>query len=391
MKKKITILLLATCLLAASDLLAQCSSLYTTPEFPVATHPSDGHTQSWGCNLFTPTQFGTAPATLTGLQIYVDNSFGPTTYASQTIYMRHTATSSYASAAYPGVAGFTQCFTGTYSFPMSGLYTVNFNVANFSYDGVSNVEILFENRSNVYRANEPWFRRTPSYGAGVYRSRWNGNFGFGGFPGSGSDGSAVRLTYTLSLTATGGGGCGAILPMNLLRFAGEYRGEDVYLEWQSSGEDTEGTYTVQRSTDGAHFTTVVTRDFDFPLHESHEYSVTDHFPAQEQTFYRIARTDANGFTEYSQLILLRKIRAGENQIMAWPNPSPDKVTVELPYAATEGDDWMLVSADGRIMQKGFCPALQSRMIVSLAELCPGMYDVVVRCGGQVWSHKVVKQ
>jgi hypothetical protein len=226
------LLLLLTASLVASG---QCSSLYTTPEFPVATHPSDMHTQSWGCNLFTPTQFGTAPATLTGIQIYVDNSFGPTTYASQTVWMRHTAVSTYPSAVYPTTAGFTQCFSGTYSFPMSGLYTVNFNVSNFSYDGVQNVEILFENRSGTYRVNEPWFRRTPTYGAGVYRSKWNGNFGFGGFPGTASDGSAVRLTYTLSLTANGGGGCGSILPVQLVRFVGEYRGNEAHLEWESTG------------------------------------------------------------------------------------------------------------------------------------------------------------
>lgn len=75
MSRKLKSLLLLWGILALSwgafaGLLAQCSSLYTTPEFPIATHPSDQHTQSWGANIFTPTQFGTTPANITGIQIY---------------------------------------------------------------------------------------------------------------------------------------------------------------------------------------------------------------------------------------------------------------------------------------------------------------------------------
>ena len=98
---------------------AQCSSLFTTPEFPIATHPADGHTQSWATNTFLQTQMGPA-ASFTGMQIYVDNSFGPTTYTNQQIWLRHTGTSTYVNANYPTTTGFTQCFAGHLQFPHVG-------------------------------------------------------------------------------------------------------------------------------------------------------------------------------------------------------------------------------------------------------------------------------
>lgn len=289
-RKLKSLLLVLLCIGVGHSLWAQCSSLYTTPEFPVATHPSDQHTQSWGTNIFTPTQFGTAATNITGIQIYVDNSFGATTYGTQTVYMRHTAVSSYPNANYPTTAGFTQVFSGTYSFPMSGLYTIPFNVAAFPYNGTSNVEILFENRSNVYRVNEPWFRRTQTYGAGVYRSKWNGNFGFGGFPGTGSDGSAVRLTYTLSLTAVGGIGCGAILPVALRYLGAEPTDGGIAIQWEVASGATATRIQVERSGDGSTFA---------PLVEAQGDRALDPAPLPGMNYYRLRMLDQDGIESLS--------------------------------------------------------------------------------------------
>lgn len=292
--------LLGTFLVLALQVPAQCSSLYTTPEFPIATHPSDGHTQSWGTNLFTAAQMGPA-ASFTGIQVYVDNSYGPTTYANQTVWLRHSAVSSYPNATYPTTAGFTQCFTGTYSFPMSGLYTISFNVAPFAYNGSNNVEILFENRSNVYRANEPWFRRTTSYGAGVYRSKWNGNFGFGGFPGTASDGSAVRLTYTLSLTAAGGSGCGAMLPTKTVDFAAVGVARDrVRCNWTLTEAFPGGKLILERSAGDTTFATVAT--WDAPA--AGDFSFEDRHPASASNIYRLRTIDGDGLQSLSEMVLV---------------------------------------------------------------------------------------
>lgn len=296
------LVLLSICLIVP-DALTQCSSLYNTPEFPIATHPSDGHTNSWGVNLFTPLEMGNASANIVGIQIYVDNSYGATNYPNQSVYMRHTTTSSYPNANYPGTAGWTHVYQGSYNFPWSGLYTISFNQNNFAYNGTSNVEILFENRSNIYDWNEPWFRRTQSYGAGNYRSKWNGDFGWNAFPGSSQNGSAVRLTYTLSLSALGGNGCGIVLPTGISMFTVHLEGEEAVLDWQTDSHTSIGTFEVERSVDPD-------RPFEWvgTVEEAAgeaEYRLNDPDPLPGESYYRLKYTDQAGLVEYSDVILLR--------------------------------------------------------------------------------------
>ena len=281
----------------------QCSSLYNTPEFPIATHASDGHTNSWGVNLFTPLEFGNAPANIVGIQIYVDNSYGATNYPNQNVYLRHTTTNSYPNANYPGTAGWTHVYQGSYNFPWSGLYTISFNQNNFAYNGTNNVEVLFENRSNNYDWNEPWFRRTQSYGAGNYRSKWNGDFGWNSFPGSSQNGSAVRLTYTLSISALGGNGCGIVLPTGISQFTVHLEGEEAVLNWVTDSPVGIGSFEVERS---AHpdrpFAWVGTVK---EVAGQEEYSLNDPDPLPGECFYRLKYTDQAGLVEYSDVILLR--------------------------------------------------------------------------------------
>lgn len=318
--------------MSIGSLFGQCSSLYNTPEFPIATHPADQHTNSWGVNLFTPTEFGTGAVTISGIQVYVDNSFGATTYPNQRVYMRHTTTSSYPNANYPGTAGWTYCYSGTYNFPMSGLYSIVFNQSNFSYNGTDNVEILFENRSNLYDWNEPWFRRTPSYGAGNYRSKWNGDFGWNYFPGSGYDGSAVRLTYTLSLTAQGGNGCGSILPVMLIRFNGYVENEMIGLEWETGEGQQPLHYIVEHSDDAETFDreiAVVEADPDRRV-----FKVNDRSPLPGRNYYRLVQEDSDGNRTASGVIVVNNdLGEGRFSAVFTPDRRLDAVA-EVPHGGS---------------------------------------------------------
>lgn len=369
-------------LVTAVQVAAQCSSLYTTPEFPIATHPSDQHTQSWGANIFTAAQMGPA-ANFTGVQVYVDNSFGPTTYANQQVWLRHTAVTSYPNAQYPTTTGFTQCFAGTYTFPMSGLYTISFNVAPFAYNGSSNVEILFENRSNVYRSNEPWFRRTTSYGAGVYRSKWNGNFGSGGFPGTAANGSAVRLTYTLSLTAAGGGGCGAILPVSFPDFAAQAEGTTVHCTWQQD-DATAQTIVLERSIGTAQFDSLAS----FAGSASGRIDWVDAQPHVGTNIYRLRSRDADGTTLLSSMVIVDMADRLQPQLFC--APSGDGIDVIIDSPGVCGGYVEVVDLQGR---------LQNRVEVQLeagrnhAHLpcagAAGIYVVHAQAGDKTMAAKVM--
>ncbi len=364
-------------------LLAQCSSLYTTPEFPIATHPADGHTQSWGANTFLQAQMGGA-ASFTGLQIYVDNSFGPTTYASQQIWLRHTGTSTYVNANYPTTTGFTQCFNGTYNFPMSGLYTIAFNVSPFSYNGGSNVEILFENRSNVYRANEPWFRRTPTYGAAVYRSKWNGNFGAGGFPGSVSNGSAVRLTYTLSLTFAGGGGCGAILPVSFPEFSAMPEGKAVHCTWEIA-EALGNEVVLERSNGDANFVAMETQVAGM----AGNFDWTDTQPNAGTNIYRLRSTDTDGTALLSSMILVDM--GYVNQLKMYCSAVDDGIDILLDSPDARLGTLEVSDLQGRIVFSESLTLEPGRNHVHVPQTgATGMWIIQARAGTDATVQRVIR-
>ncbi len=383
MKKGILFKLLCVCIALPSGLFAQCSSLFTTPEFPIATHPSDGHTQSWGANTFLQSQMGGA-ASFTGIQIYVDNSFGPTTYASQQVWLRHTAVTSYPNAQYPTTTGFTQCFNGTYSFPMSGLYTIAFNVTPFAYDGASALEILFENRSNVYRVNEPWFRRTASYGAAVYRSKWNGNFGSGGFPGTAANGSAVRLTYTLSLTAAGGGGCGAILPMAFPSFSAGPEGKAVHCTWDID-EPIGGAIVLERSNGDTHFVALQT----MVAGATGQFDWIDAQPHVGPNIYRLRSQDNNGGAQLSSMVLVDM--ADAHRLKMYLASAPDGIDVLLDCPNGRQGQLEVSDVQGRILYRGDLALSPGRNHVHVPQAGPaGMWLVQVRAGGEAVMGKVIQ-
>jgi hypothetical protein len=383
MKKGILFLLLCACIALPSGLPAQCSSLFTTPEFPIATHPSDGHTQSWGANTFLQSQMGGA-ASFTGIQIYVDNSFGPTTYASQQVWLRHTAVTSYPNAQYPTTAGFTQCFSGTYSFPMSGLYTIAFNVAPFAYNGGSAVEILFENRSNVYRANEPWFRRTASYGAAVYRSKWNGNFGAGGFPGTAANGSAVRLTYTLSLTAAGGGGCGAILPVAFPGFGAVPEGKAVHCAWDVE-EPASGSVSLERSIGDTHFVALQT----IVAGATGHFDWIDAQPHVGTNIYRLRSQDSDGNALLSSMVLVDM--ADLYRLKMYCAPSENGIDVLLDSPDARQGQLEVSDVQGRIVYRGELQLEPGRNHVHVPQAAAsGIYLVQVRAGTDAVTSKVIR-
>jgi hypothetical protein len=373
MKKALFCCFLCGWMLVQYVVQAQCSSLYTTPEFPIATHPSDGHTQSWGANTFLQSQMGGA-ASFTGIQIYVDNSFGPTTYASQQVWLRHTAVTSYPNAQYPTTTGFTQCFAGTYSFPMSGLYTIAFNVSPFAYNGTSAVEILFENRSNVYRVNEPWFRRTPTYGASVYRSKWNGNFGAGGFPGTGSNGSAVRLTYTLSLTAAGGGGCGAVLPVSFPDFSAMPEGKSVHCTWDIA-EPTSQEIVLERSPGDANFAPLQTMAAGTLGH----FDWTDAQPHAGTNIYRLRSHDSNGTEQLSSMILVDM--AYQNQLKMYCTAVPEGIDLLLDSPDARSGTLEISDLQGRLLTQAPIQLEAGRNhIHAPLSAAAGMYLVQVQAG-----------
>ncbi len=122
-------------------------------------YPFNGnYNYSWANELYTSSEVN-ASGYITKVSFYVDNSPSNYTMTNQKIYVKHTTTSNYSDANYPGTTGFTLVYEGSITYNGSGWKTITLNTP-FKYNGTDNLELLFESRDGSSASGYPLFRYT---------------------------------------------------------------------------------------------------------------------------------------------------------------------------------------------------------------------------------------
>lgn len=90
------------------------------------------------------------------LSMSVDIANSPTNYTmtNQKVYIRQTNVAEFSNTTYPGTSGFTLVYEGDLTFNGAGFKEIPFST-EFVYDGVSNLEVLIENRDGGYAYGFP--------------------------------------------------------------------------------------------------------------------------------------------------------------------------------------------------------------------------------------------
>ena len=117
-----------------------------------------------------------------------------------------------------------------------------------------------------------------------------------------------------------------ILPLTTVTLEGSARGLCNYLSWQTLNEINTSSFTVERSTDGIHFTHLGS----VPAVGSgnNSYSFTDANPPQAgNSYYRLEMPHSRADTSYSVIVVL--VDKGGSSIVVYPNPTPSGVTIRL--------------------------------------------------------------
>ena len=132
---------------------------------------------SWS-HFIIPGETITSPGDITKLEFNVSSS--PSCVRNnQRVYMKLTqeTTVSNNNISSPTISGYTQIYTGSVSWTGSGWQGIELTNP-FAYDGASNLEIIWEDRSGNYEGNYPYFYSTYFPSASAY------NYSDGSFPDS---------------------------------------------------------------------------------------------------------------------------------------------------------------------------------------------------------------
>ena len=158
-------------------------------------------------------------------------------------------------------------------------------------------------------------------------------------------GDALDFTITLDQNGDGDWGgidnvvlCfGAIFPVNLTSFEAKPEGNKALLTWQTSTEQNNSHFLIQRSADGRLFENIGRVEGAGDSDQAIDYSFVDDKPLPGLNYYRLHQFDFDGTNEIFSPIAVRFGEAGDKP-SAWPVPTSDLLQVSLP--ATE-ESWLL--------------------------------------------------
>jgi hypothetical protein len=123
------------------------------------------------------------------------------------------------------------------------------------------------------------------------------------------------------------------LPVKLIFFTATQTAADgILLRWKTAAPEDGCRYELQRNT-GSSFTTIGTLDGNAV---QTDFQFSDQWAGNDQQQYRLKMTEANGYTSYSQQLLLSRNSFATAGIKAFPNPFAGKINLQLdlPNAGT---------------------------------------------------------
>ena len=318
-------LLLVSLIFISAPFYAQVDCPLNTPEFPFQTDSWPYY--SWSANLYTSSQIGPAQ-TMTSISFRLDNDasagFNTYTYSNCKIWVRNSSVVDYAgSSGYPGTAGFTEVYSGNFTFNGPGVYVFNFNVAgSFNYDGTSTFEVLFESRGGTDNTwDEPWFDRTNARTDGVSPGRVGWGSSWGNAISNPSQ-TSNRL-YNLQINNTT---CDVYpLPVSLSESSLDCYDNYVVINWVTISEINNDFFMIESSIDGIEWKEEVRVNGQGNSQRRIDYTAKILKNRSNETkYYRLSQTDFDGTREN---LVSHVSDCNQQDIEVYPNPFSNEVRV----------------------------------------------------------------
>ncbi|WP_207421487.1 T9SS type A sorting domain-containing protein [Desertivirga brevis] len=161
------------------------------------------------------------------------------------------------------------------------------------------------------------------------------------------------------------------LPVALAVFKAEKVANGAKVIWNVKSEENVVRYEVERSIDGVSFAKIKEVS---DLGKA-TYSVIDESPILSQNYYRLKSVDADGRTDFSNVISLDYTLSNEVNVNVFPNPASDVVKVKLP--SSKAVSLSIFDLSGKKLKSAKFAA-SSQVQENIADLQEGVYLIEVR-------------
>jgi hypothetical protein len=167
------------------------------------------------------------------------------------------------------------------------------------------------------------------------------------------------------------------LPLQFLSFTARCDGGSVLLNWVTAQEQNTNTFTIERSVDGAGWTTIASVPASGNSIDEHKYTYTDNNPLPGKAQYRIAEHDLDGREQYTPFA---QTGCGvTDELKAWPNPVKDMLWINIATSSSSTLTLKVIDAKGSLLaiqQQAVTPG-SNQLHINLAAWPAGLYHVMV--------------
>jgi hypothetical protein len=178
------------------------------------------------------------------------------------------------------------------------------------------------------------------------------------------------------------------LPVELLSFsATNIINNFVKLAWQTSMEENNDHFEVERSKDATYFESILTMKAVGNSSTPQSYSARDNSPIKGINYYRLKQVDSDGRATYSSV---QKIKFGTDVApLIYPNP------VSTIFTAVSGKELIreivIYNAQGRAVQFVMGNSTDADLKVNVSLLSAGVYFLKVKTDSQIYQFKLIKK
>ena len=172
------------------------------------------------------------------------------------------------------------------------------------------------------------------------------------------------------------------LPVQLSGFTAHCNNKSILLSWSTASEKGSDHFTVERATDGAHYTVLTKIKAKGQPAQPVSYAYTDENLAEGAYYYRLKQTDINGDAGYSPVVLVKQDCGAANSrganLAVYPNPVYDN-TVQLDYTSAKDETVVVRFSDitGRscLKQSVRMHEGKNNTTIAMDNLHPGIYFI----------------
>jgi hypothetical protein len=175
---------------------------------------------------------------------------------------------------------------------------------------------------------------------------------------------------------------GAILPANLLTFAGQRVGSANQLKWTVAQEIDVKSYEVERSENGRTWSKAGSVVSLGNTASQRTYGFIDNNINGVKQYYRLRQVDRNGSEKLSNIVVISGVKPTMLTLNGlFPNPAISKVNMLIDVPVKDNVTIIVMDAVGRVVktQKGSVEAGSNTLQLNVTGLSQGSYLVKITC------------